>query len=44
MLQVIVAVALVLVFLGPALAAFAEDDSGRADYDILAMDRYPRES
>jgi hypothetical protein len=28
MLQVIVALALVLVFLGPALAAYADDESG----------------
>ncbi len=32
MLQVIVALALVLAFLGPALAAFANDEPGGGDY------------
>jgi hypothetical protein len=44
MLQVMVALALVLAFLGPALAAFAEDDSGRVDYEAFAAGRHPRES
>ncbi len=35
MLQVIVALALVLAFLGPALAAFAEDESGRDGHPPL---------
>jgi hypothetical protein len=44
MLEIMAALALVLAFLGPALAAFAEGGSGRVDYDAFAADRHRQKS